>query len=160
MIQLAFFGLAALDDLGPVVAGLRKLGYSSGYSLSLLGAVNAERRWTAVGLGLPFLNNFLVLASPFVLLLLLSALFSMINCICYRSNSESLTKWASLLRGELCFYTIMFSSYTLCLSNWISITNLEKLKNAILLSAIAGFVLLVVWVIYTGVMMCMPTSFG
>jgi hypothetical protein len=99
VIQLAFFGLVTLDDLSPVVAGLRKLCYSSGYGLSLLGAVNSERRWTAVGLGLPFLNNYLILAGPFVLLLLLSAVFSMINCICYRSNSEFLTKWANLFRG-------------------------------------------------------------
>jgi hypothetical protein len=87
-------------------------------------SVNIGRRYNPVGHFEPFLENYNVTAVVFILPLILSLVFALINRFRYKSQNEFLLKHSRLLRGEGCFYGLMFSAYEIVVSLGIEVTHM------------------------------------
>lgn len=126
VLQLSFLSLLTCEDLSPSFYGLSYLGYSCGYNLKTLDNSNVKinRRFSPVGHFKPFLDNYNLTAVLFILPLILSLVFTLINRFRYKSTNAFLLKHSQLLRGEGCFYGLMFSAYEIVLSLGVEVMNL------------------------------------
>jgi hypothetical protein len=89
VFQLAFFSLLTCDNLSPSFYGLSYLAYSCGYNINSLQSSNVKigKRFNPVGYSEPFLDNYNLTSILFLLPLILSLVFAIINRICYKSTN-------------------------------------------------------------------------
>lgn len=126
MLQLSFLSLITCENLSPSFYGLSYLAYSCGYNIKTIenSSVKMGRKYSPIGQMRPFLDNYNVTAVLFLLPLILSLVFALVNRLKYKSQNAFLLKHSQLLRGEGCFYGLMFSAYEIVLALCIEVMNI------------------------------------
>lgn len=79
----------------------------------------------------------------FILPLILSLVFALINRFCYKSTNKFLIKHSQLLRGEGCFYGLMFSAYEIVLSLGIEVTHMGSGMIGLAIGAVLTVTILI-----------------
>lgn len=123
VFQLTFLSLLTFENLSPSFASLSLLSYSCGYNIKNMQSsqVNLGRRFKTVGFSEPFLSNYNLTFALVVIPLLVSLVMAIINRIRYKSANPTLIKYSELMRGEFCFYGLMFSAFSIILSLGIEV---------------------------------------
>lgn len=118
--------------------------------------VNLGKRFKTVNLSEPFLSNYNLTIVLIVLPLLVSLVMAIINRIRYQSANAKLIKYSELLRGEFCFYGLMFSAYSIILSLGIEVGHI----GSGMMGLAVGAMLVLVILAYSVLLHKKPEIFG
>ena len=114
VFQVSFLSLTTLEDLSPSFESLSALGYSCGFAVKGVQPSQATvgRRFNPLSLKAPFLENYNVTAAVIAIPLILSLIFWLVNRLKFAGKNERLQRYSASCKGEICFYGMMFSAYT------------------------------------------------
>lgn len=158
VFQISFLSLTTLENLSPSFESLSMLAYSCGFAVKNIQPSTAKvgRRFNPLSLKAPFLENYNVTAVMIVLPLILSLIFWLVNRLKHKGESKKLKRYSAQCKGELCFYGMMFSAYTIVVAEALDLLS----SQPEFMGVGVGAVLLLALVLFGVLLHKYPLMFG